>query len=145
MASTGRAGFTFFRYEDLETFIYRKSKDGMRQEYVTGNKSLGFGKVFIVFVAAALTNYFLPLSFSLCRSSPFRSILRHPSYFGFYYWALGSQLMMMNPVCIVAFTGVLQYFFSDRIQYEEGCLIRFFGQAYRDYQARTHTGIPFIK
>ncbi|KAK3836924.1 MAG: Isoprenylcysteine carboxyl methyltransferase family-domain-containing protein [Linnemannia elongata] len=73
------------------------------------------------------------------------SVLRHPSYFGFYYWALGSQLMMMNPVCIVGFAGVLHYFFSERIQYEEQCLVRFFGQAYRDYQARTHTGLPLIK
>ncbi|KAF9350573.1 hypothetical protein BGX34_001143 [Mortierella sp. NVP85] len=73
------------------------------------------------------------------------SVLRHPSYFGFYYWALGSQLMLMNPVCFIGFGGALYYFFSERIEYEEELLIRFFGQNYRDYKARTSTGIPMIK
>ncbi|GJJ72477.1 protein-S-isoprenylcysteine O-methyltransferase [Entomortierella parvispora] len=73
------------------------------------------------------------------------SVLRHPSYFGFYYWALGSQLMMMNPVCLIGFAGALHHFFSDRIVYEEKLLVRFFGQDYRDYQARTRTGLPLIK
>ncbi|KAF9913388.1 hypothetical protein BX616_010092 [Lobosporangium transversale] len=73
------------------------------------------------------------------------SLLRHPSYFGFYYWALGSQLMMMNPICFVGYGAVLHYFFSDRIFQEEQLLIRFFGQDYRDYKAKTKTGLPFIK
>ncbi|KAF9948683.1 hypothetical protein BGZ72_009433 [Mortierella alpina] len=73
------------------------------------------------------------------------SLLRHPSYFGFYYWALGSQLMMMNPVCLIGFAVVLYRFFSERIQYEEQLLTRFFGQDYRNYKARTSTGIPLIK
>lgn len=72
-------------------------------------------------------------------------MLRHPSYFGFYYWALGSQLMMMNPVCLIGFAGALHHFFSERIDYEERLLVRFFGQNYRDYQARTRTGLPLIK
>ncbi|KAG0360921.1 Isoprenylcysteine carboxyl methyltransferase family-domain-containing protein [Gamsiella multidivaricata] len=72
------------------------------------------------------------------------SVLRHPSYFGFYYWALGSQLMMMNPVCFLGFAVVLHRFFSERIQYEEQLLVRFFGQSYRDYKARAKTGIPLI-
>lgn len=73
------------------------------------------------------------------------SLLRHPSYFGFYYWALGSQLMMMNPVCFVGFAAALHHFFSERIQYEEQLLVRFFGQDYKAYQARTQTGIPLIR
>ncbi|KAG0020138.1 hypothetical protein BGZ82_011683 [Podila clonocystis] len=73
------------------------------------------------------------------------SLLRHPSYFGFYYWALGSQLMMMNPVCFVGFAAALHHFFSERIQYEEQLLVRFFGQEYKAYQARTQTGIPLIR
>jgi protein-S-isoprenylcysteine O-methyltransferase len=71
-------------------------------------------------------------------------MLRHPSYFGFYYWAVGSQLMMMNPVCLVGFAVALYVFFSDRIESEEEALIRFFGQDYRDYRARTKTGLPLI-
>ncbi|KAF9432064.1 hypothetical protein BGZ76_011307 [Entomortierella beljakovae] len=73
------------------------------------------------------------------------SILRHPSYFGFYYWALGSQIMLMNPICMIGFAGALYYFFSERIQHEEQLLVRFFGQDYRDYRDRTRTGLPFIK
>ncbi|KAF8964611.1 hypothetical protein BGZ46_000751 [Entomortierella lignicola] len=73
------------------------------------------------------------------------SVLRHPSYFGFYYWALGSQLMMMNPICFIGFAAALHHFFSERIEYEEKLLVRFFGQDYRDYQARTRTGLPLIK
>ncbi|KAG0247850.1 hypothetical protein BG011_000807 [Mortierella polycephala] len=73
------------------------------------------------------------------------SLLRHPSYFGFYYWALGSQLMMMNPVCLIGFAAALHHFFSERIQYEEQLLTRFFGQDYRDYKARTSTGLLMIK
>ncbi|KAF9159702.1 hypothetical protein DFQ26_006266 [Actinomortierella ambigua] len=72
------------------------------------------------------------------------SVLRHPSYFGFYYWAVGSQLMMMNPICLVGFAVALYMFFSDRIQYEETLLVRFFGQEYIHYQKRTRTGIPLI-
>ncbi|KAG0318777.1 hypothetical protein BGZ99_005469 [Dissophora globulifera] len=73
------------------------------------------------------------------------SLLRHPSYFGFYYWALGSQLMLMNPVCFVGFAAALYHFFSERIEYEEQTLVRFFGQEYRSYKTRTSTGLPFIK
>ncbi|KAF9998476.1 hypothetical protein BGZ80_011341 [Entomortierella chlamydospora] len=72
-------------------------------------------------------------------------LLRHPSYFGFYYWALGSQLMMMNPICFIGFAVALYQFFSERIHVEEQLLIRFFGQDYRDYKARTKTGLPLIK
>ncbi|KAG0206020.1 hypothetical protein BGX28_002476 [Mortierella sp. GBA30] len=73
------------------------------------------------------------------------SLLRHPSYFGFYYWALGSQLMLMNPVCFIGFAVVLYRFFAERIEYEEQLLTRFFGQDYRSYKARTSTGLPLIK
>jgi len=53
--------------------------------------------------------------------------------------------MMMNPVCLIGFAGALHHFFSERIDYEERLLVRFFGQNYRDYQARTRTGLPLIK
>ena len=33
--------------------------------------------------------------------------LRHPGYFGFMLWALGMQCLLVNPVCIVAFTAVV--------------------------------------
>ncbi|OKL61507.1 hypothetical protein UA08_03660 [Talaromyces atroroseus] len=62
------------------------------------------------------------------------SLLRHPSYFGFFWWGLGSQLVMQNVVC----------FIGSRIQREERFLVAFFGDDYISYKSRTPVGIPFI-
>jgi protein-S-isoprenylcysteine O-methyltransferase len=43
---------------------------------------------------------------------------RHPSYFGFFWWALGTQLLVGNKVCFGAYAAVLWQFFSDRIRSE---------------------------
>lgn len=72
------------------------------------------------------------------------SVFRHPSYVGFFYWALGTQLMLGNPVSCVAFAYILWRFFSLRIREEERYLIHFFGQPYRDFKARTKTWIPLV-
>ncbi|KAI8056699.1 Isoprenylcysteine carboxyl methyltransferase family-domain-containing protein [Syncephalis plumigaleata] len=72
------------------------------------------------------------------------SWMRHPSYFGFYFWALGTQLMLANPFSFVAFLFVLHRFFADRIAFEERALLRFFGQDYYEYKQRVGTMIPFI-
>lgn len=53
------------------------------------------------------------------------SILRHPSYFGFFWWGLGSQLVLQNVVCFVGYALVLWRFFSSRIYREYSlCLSR---------------------
>ncbi|KAF8475973.1 Isoprenylcysteine carboxyl methyltransferase family-domain-containing protein [Kalaharituber pfeilii] len=70
--------------------------------------------------------------------------LRHPSYFGFWWWGLGTQLMLANPISFTAYAVVLWRFFRDRIEAEEMYLISFFGQSYKDYKAQTRVGIPFI-
>ncbi|TCD68210.1 hypothetical protein EIP91_011382 [Steccherinum ochraceum] len=72
------------------------------------------------------------------------SIFRHPSYAGFFYWAMGTQLVLQNPVSFVAFAIVLWRFFNSRIKAEEQALIRFFGQNYVQYRSRVGTMIPFI-
>ena len=41
---------------------------------------------------------------------------RHPSYAGFFYWALGTQLVLQNPVSFVFYAAVLYKFFSRRIR-----------------------------
>lgn len=41
---------------------------------------------------------------------------RHPSYFAFFYWALGTQIFIGNPVSFVAFFVILYRFFSGRIR-----------------------------
>lgn len=40
---------------------------------------------------------------------------RHPSYFGFFWWGLGTQLVLGNVFCFVGYAFVLWRFFSRRI------------------------------
>ncbi|KAJ1272629.1 hypothetical protein BS78_06G218000 [Paspalum vaginatum] len=71
--------------------------------------------------------------------------MRHPGYSGFLIWAVGTQIMLCNPVSTVVFTLVLWRFFSRRILYEEFFLRQFFGSEYEEYARRVHSGLPFIK
>ncbi|KAJ6795865.1 putative protein-S-isoprenylcysteine O-methyltransferase [Iris pallida] len=41
--------------------------------------------------------------------------MRHPSYCGFFIWAIGTQVMICNRFCIVAFAVVIWQFFYKRI------------------------------
>ena len=70
------------------------------------------------------------------------SVLRHPSYTGFFYWALALQVILFNPICFVLYVVALKQFFADRIVNEEHALIRFFGDDYLDYRQRTFVLIP---
>ena len=71
-------------------------------------------------------------------------IFRHPSYFGFFWWGLGTQLFLGNTICLVAYAVVLWKFFANRIVKEEKFLVRFFGKDYESYRARTAVWIPFM-
>ncbi|KAK9312972.1 Isoprenylcysteine carboxyl methyltransferase family-domain-containing protein [Lipomyces starkeyi] len=73
------------------------------------------------------------------------SFTRHPSYLGYFWWAIGTQLFLMNPVASVGFAIILWRFFNNRIQYEEKLLLEFFGDKYVEYKKSTGTLIPFIK
>ena len=59
---------------------------------------------------------------------------RHPSYAGWFLWSLGSQLILVNPFCLLAYAYVSFSFFSERIYCEEFMLLKFFGKEYREYQ-----------
>lgn len=72
------------------------------------------------------------------------SKLRHPSYFGFFWWGIGTQLVLGNAVCLVAYTIVLWKFFSTRVKQEEMYLVRFFEGDYVEYKKRVPTMMPFI-
>lgn len=72
-------------------------------------------------------------------------ISRHPSYFGFFYWSIGCQLMCLNFVSFALFTFILWNFFNRRIVLEEESLIKFFGQDYKTFKKNVGVGIPFIK
>ncbi len=70
---------------------------------------------------------------------------RHPSYVGWFYWSLGTQLLLCNPICLIGYILASWHFFKDRIETEEEFLIHFFGKDYQDYQKNVCTGLPFIK
>ena len=69
---------------------------------------------------------------------------RHPSYVGWFYWSVGTQLLLCNPLCSVGYAVASWLFFNERIVDEEELLIHFFGDDYIQYQSRVGTGIPFI-
>ncbi|KAI9789658.1 MAG: hypothetical protein M1833_002275 [Piccolia ochrophora] len=71
--------------------------------------------------------------------------LRHPSYFGFFWWGLGTQLVMGNAFCFLGYAVILWRFFDHRISKEEEFLVDFFGKEYEEYKQRTTVGIPFIR
>ena len=73
------------------------------------------------------------------------ALFRHPSYVGWFYWSVGTQLLLCNPICLVGYTLASWRFFEDRIIDEEELLIQFFGDEYVEYKRRVPTGIPFIK
>ena len=73
------------------------------------------------------------------------SYFRHPSYFGFYVWTIGTQLLLQNWICLFLFIVSLQYFFVERIEYEEKLLVEFYGKDYIEYRSKVYSGIPFVK
>lgn len=70
---------------------------------------------------------------------------RHPSYVGWFWWSIGTQFVLANPVCACVYTAVSWKFFKDRIGVEEIMLLNFFGQEYVDYQRLVGTGLPGIR
>jgi len=70
---------------------------------------------------------------------------RHPSYFGWFWWAVCMPVMLGNPLCIIGYALKAHMFFVDRIEMEEETLIEFFGQDYINYRNTVPVGIPFIK
>merc|ERR1712137_271749 len=69
------------------------------------------------------------------------SIVRHPGYFGWFWYTVGTQIILANPICLPAFAFASFVFFRDRIAYEEKKLIEFFGDDYVKFRAKTPTYI----
>ena len=55
------------------------------------------------------------------------------------------QVMLCNPICLVAYSYAAWRFFRVRIEEEEISLLNFFGEEYLEYKKKVGTGIPFIK
>lgn len=72
------------------------------------------------------------------------SLSRHPSYFGFFAWTIGTQFILVNPICIIGYAIVTWIFFNNRIREEEIYLITFFGEDYVRYRKRVPILIPCI-
>lgn len=72
-------------------------------------------------------------------------ILRHPSYFGYFWWFIGLQVLLGNPIILLGGGWKIWWFFKKRIEFEEKYLINFFKEDYVNYKRRTHTWIPFIQ
>ena len=72
--------------------------------------------------------------------------VRHPAYCGWFYWSVGTQIVLQNPVCTAGFALVAYMFFKSRIPYEEALLSspEYFGERYLDYRRRVWCGVPFI-
>ncbi|KAL7648687.1 UNVERIFIED_CONTAM: hypothetical protein RMT77_000594 [Armadillidium vulgare] len=71
-------------------------------------------------------------------------LFRHPSYVGWFWWSVGTQIVLLNPICFIGYAITSWYFFYVRVYFEEMMLIRFFGQKYVDYKKKVGTGLPFI-
>lgn len=73
------------------------------------------------------------------------SLCRHPSYAGWFWWSIGTQIILANPICLVLYTIVSWKFFHERILVEEVTLVNFFLDKYLEYQKTVPTGVPFVK
>jgi len=67
--------------------------------------------------------------------------VRHPSYVGWFYWSIGTQLLLFNPICLICYAIASWQFFNERIYYEEKMLIAFFDQQYIEYKKTVGTGL----
>lgn len=56
-------------------------------------------------------------AFALKGSGPGGRWTRHPSYAGFFWYSLGTQVLLANPLTLVVYVGALYAFFIPRIQY----------------------------
>lgn len=70
------------------------------------------------------------------------ALIRHPSYAGWFYWAVGTQILLQNPACTIIFAVISLEFFKGRILYEEATLVDFFGREYREYRKRVGLWMP---
>jgi protein-S-isoprenylcysteine O-methyltransferase len=70
--------------------------------------------------------------------------LRHPAYTGYFYFSLGLQIMLMNPLSFLVQFYALHSFFKERIFYEELYLVSFFGTEYESYRKTSFVFIPYL-
>ncbi|RVE40634.1 hypothetical protein evm_014716 [Chilo suppressalis] len=67
------------------------------------------------------------------------------SYVGWFYWSVGTQVTLLNPVCLMVYALASWTFFRERVYAEELTLLSFFGEKYAAYQRAVGTGLPAIR
>lgn len=72
------------------------------------------------------------------------SIERHPSYLGFFVFALGIQLTLGNYISGILSLVVMNKFFKDRVNFEENYLEHFFGEEFRKYKQSTFSFADYL-
>lgn len=72
------------------------------------------------------------------------SVVRHPAYASWMCWSVGTQVLLCNPLCAVAYASAAWAFFADRVPAEEEALLGFFGADYARYARRTVSGVPGV-
>jgi protein-S-isoprenylcysteine O-methyltransferase len=138
----------------LEFFLELLVFPSLKLSLVT--RALGLGLVIVGEMFRKLAMYTAGTSFNhyvqerrrddhVLVTSGVYALARHPSYFGWFLWSIGTQVLLANPLCTVAYTVASWKFFKARITYEEFHLIKFFGKQYTDYQRRVWSGIPFVR
>ncbi|KAJ8663456.1 hypothetical protein O0I10_000696 [Lichtheimia ornata] len=71
-------------------------------------------------------------------------MIRHPYFFGLYWWAIGVQITLLNPVGLAIFVFMLHDTLSQRIKLEDQNLQRLYHDIWNNYKAATPTWLPFI-
>jgi protein-S-isoprenylcysteine O-methyltransferase len=143
------ATFVSFIETILETYYFNKYKK-IKIFFIIGLIMTIIGQIFrIGGIYTGKKNFTHKISYKKKSehklvTTGFFSISRHPSYFGFFIWSIGIEIMCCNPICTIAFTIILFHFFKDRILTEEQLLIQFFGEEYLEYKNKVGILIPFI-
>ena len=143
------ATFVSFIETILETYYFNKYKK-IKIFFIIGLIMTIIGQIFrIGGIYTGKKNFTHKISYEkkkehkLVKNGVF-ALTRHPSYFGFYLWSIGIEIMCCNPICFIGFTFILFYFFKNRILLEEKLLIQFFGEEYLEYKKNVGILIPFI-
>lgn len=70
--------------------------------------------------------------------------IRHPIYTSYILLFMGYVVLFQAPISAMLFAVVLSIWYGSRISLEEAMLIEKFGDAYRQYSAKTKRLIPFL-
>jgi protein-S-isoprenylcysteine O-methyltransferase Ste14 len=71
--------------------------------------------------------------------------VRHPQLAALFWWSLGSQLILCNPIMLAGVVVHTHSTLADAIIAEETHLGSYHQAGYLEYKKKSHTGIPFVE